>query len=119
MATAPSITNYAIPKGVVTYTPTGGSLTQLGNCSNFTYTPDVVKKDHFSSMAGIRTKDLSVVSQLAATIKMVLDEINEFNLSLFLLAESGTASLGGLTDTNLTGELVFTGGNDIGPLMTF
>lgn len=119
MATAPNTSNYAIPKGIVTYTPDGGSLTDLGNCSNFTYTPDVTKKDHFSSRSGIRTKDLSVVSQLAATIKLTLDEINEFNLSLFLLAESGTSSLGGLTDTSLSGTLTFTGHNDIGPLTTF
>jgi hypothetical protein len=119
MATAHSVTNYAIPKGVVTFTPTGGSEVDLGNCSNFTYTADVTKKDHFSSREGIRTKDYSVVSQLGATIKLTLDEINETNLGLFLLAETGTSSLGGLTDTQRTGELVFTGANSVGPQMTF
>ena len=119
MATSPSVTNYAIPKGVVQFTPDGGSLTDLGNCSNFTYTADVTRKDHFSSRSGIRTKDLSVVSQLGATIKFTLDEINETNLGLFLLAETGTTALGGLTNTQLTGTLEFTGANDIGPRMTF
>ena len=50
---------------------------------------------------------------------MVLDEINEFNLSLYLLAESGTSSMGGLTNTDLTGILVFTGTNDIGSQVNF
>jgi len=119
MATAPSTSNYTIPKGAVHFTPTGGSRTHLGNCFNFTYTADVTKKDHFQSMSGIRTKDLSVVTQLGATIKMSLDEINEFNLALFLLAETGTASMGGLTNTQLKGKLEFTGANAIGNLMTF
>jgi hypothetical protein len=119
MATAPSTSNYTIPKGSVHFTPTGGTRTHLGNCFNFTYTPAVTKKDHFQSMSGIRSKDLSVVTQLDATIKMSLDEINEFNLALFLLAETGTASMGGLTNTQLKGKLEFTGANAIGNLMTF
>lgn len=119
MATSPNVSNYAIPKGIVSFTPDGGSKTDLGNCSNFTYTADVTRKDHFSSRAGIRTKDLSVVSQLGATIKFTLDEINETNLGLFLLAETGTSSLGGLTNTQLTGTLEFAGANDIGPQLTF
>lgn len=119
MSTAPNVNNYSIPRGTVTFTPTGGSLTTLGNCTQFRYTSDVTKLDHFSSQVGIRVKDRSVVTQLGATIAMVLDEINAFNLSLYLLAETGTATMGGLTNTDLTGELVFTGANDIGSQVNF
>ena len=119
MSTAPNVNNYSIPRGTVVFTPTGGSPTTLGNCTQFRYTSDVTKLDHFSSQVGIRVKDRSVVTQLGATIAMVLDEINEFNMSLYLLAESGTSSIGGLTDTDLTGEIVFTGANDIGTQVNF
>ncbi|HET7376546.1 MAG TPA: hypothetical protein VFK30_07550 [Anaerolineae bacterium] len=94
--------------------------TTLGNCTSFIYTPDVQKLDHFSSQQGIRVKDLSVVTQLGATIKMILDEINEFNLSLFVLAEGNTTgSMGGLTKTDLEGTLTFTGTNSVGSQVTF
>ncbi len=119
MSTAPNTNNYSIPRGTVSFTPTGGSLTVLGNCPQFRYTSDVTKLDHFSSQQGIRVKDRSVVTQLAATIAMVLDEINEFNLSLYLLAETGTSSMGGLTNTDLSGVLSFTGTNDIGSQVNF
>ena len=49
MSTAPNVNNYSIPRGTVTFTPTGGSLTVLGNCPQFRYTADVTKLDHFSS----------------------------------------------------------------------
>jgi hypothetical protein len=120
MATAPNIANYAIPQGQVHFTPTAGVRTHLGNCRLFTYTPTVTKKDHFQSMSGIRSKDFSPVVQVSATIKMELDEINTFNLELFLLANPGTGgALGGLTNTQIIGVLEFAGGGSIGPLMTF
>lgn len=119
MATSPNIYNYSIPRGTVTFTPTGGSLTSLGNCTQFRYTADVTKLDHFSSMAGIRTKDRSVVTQLGATVAMILDEINEYNMSLFILAEGTTSTMLGLSKTDLTGQLDFTGTNDIGAQVQF
>ena len=119
MSTAPNVNNYSVPRGTVQFTPTGGSVTVLGNCPQFRYTSNIEKLDHFSSQVGIRVKDRSVPVQLGATIAMVLDEINEFNLSLYLLAEAGTATMGGLTNTDLAGLLEFTGTNDIGSQITF
>lgn len=119
MATAPNIDNLTISKGVVKFTPTGGSETDLGECSNFTYTADVTKKDYFSNRSGIRTKVKSVVTQLSATIKLTLNEINDFNVALYTLAETGTATMEGLTDTQLTGVLTFTGANSVGTTLTF
>jgi hypothetical protein len=118
--TAPNILNYTIPQGQVHFTVTGGTRTHLGNCRLFTYTPTVTTKDHFQSMTGIRSKDFSPVTQVAAAIKMELDEINEYNLALFVLANPQTSgTLGGLTDTQLIGTLEFQGFNSIGSLMTF
>src|SRR5512139_436436 len=104
MVASPSTRNYSIPRGTVTFTPDGGSQTNLGNCTQLRYTADITKLDHFSSMAGIRTKDRSVVTQLGATISLVLDEINKFNLALFILGDTATTGdIEGLTNTTLTG----------------
>lgn len=114
MSTAPNVKNYTIPRGTAVFTPDGGSAITLGNITQFRYSADVTTLDHYSSQAGIRTLDRSVVTQLGAAIAMIVDEINEDNMSMFLLSDAGTSSLGGLTNTNLTGTLVFTGTNDIG-----
>ncbi len=114
MATSPNVSNYSIPRGVVHF-----NGVHLGDCTQFQYTANITKLDHFSSMAGIRTKDKSVISELGATIALVLDEINDYNVSLFLLAEGSTATMGGLTNTDLSGSLTFTGTNDVGNQVTF
>jgi hypothetical protein len=118
--TAPNVINYTIPQGQVHFTLTGGTRTHLGNCRLFTYTPTVTTKDHFQSMTAIRSKDFSPVTQVSAVINMELDEINEYNLALFLLANPMTSgALAGLSDTQLIGILEFAGANSIGSLMTF
>jgi len=97
-----------------------GPLTHLGNVKSFIYTPTVVIKDHFSKQSPLRAIDLSVVSQVSAEIKMELEEINQYNLSLFLMAQLGaTSHLTGLTDTGKQGTLTFTGTNSIGSKITF
>ncbi len=120
MATAPSIRNYAIPRGTFAFTPEGGSATVLGNVRDCVYTPDITKKDHFSTQVGIRTKDLSVISQLGANMKMTLDELTDFNLALYLLGDLSTSGgIGALTNTTIVGTLVMTGTNTIGPMLGF
>ncbi len=99
MATAPNVRNYAISRGTFAFTPEGGSSTVLGNVRDCVYTPDITKKDHFSTQVGIRTKDLSVVSQLGANMKMTLDELTDFNLALYLLGDLSTSGgIGALTN---------------------
>lgn len=93
---------------------------QLGNCKSWIYTPDVTTKDHYSKMSPLRAIDMTIISQLGATIKMVLDEVNDFNVGLFVLGEQATdGTIGGLTNTNQTGTLTMTGTNSIGPQVSF
>ena len=120
MPTAPSIRNYSIPRGTFTFTPTGGGATVLGNVRECVYTPDITKKDHFSTQVGIRTKDLSVVSQLGASMRMTLDELTDFNLAMYLLGDLGTSgTIGALTNTTIVGSLSMTGTNTVGPMINF
>lgn len=125
MATSPSTGNYHIGKGVVTFTPTNGVNRDLGNCPSFIYTPTVEKKDHFSSRQGIKKKDLTVITQVGATIKMKLDEITGENLQYFALSSAATTvsdgniSLAALSQTTFTGHIFLTGTNDVGNKVDF
>ena len=117
---AASIDNYTVGKGIVSFKPTGGaSYVDMGNCTEFEFTPEIEKLDHFSSREGVRTKDKSVVLQKSGTVRLVLDEWSVDNLKLAVLGSS--AVVGGadviqiFDESSVSGSLKFTGTNDIGP----
>lgn len=119
MPTSPSVQNYHIGKGVVTFKETGGStFVDLGNAPKFIYTPTVTKKEHFSSREGIKTKDFTAITQVGAMVKVTLDEITAENLAMFALGtltiSTGTGTITGLTKAEFTGTLKVVGTNDIG-----
>jgi hypothetical protein len=120
MPASPSIQNYHIGKGVVSFKEDGAaSFADLGNAPSFVWTPTVEKKEHFSSREGVKVKDFSAITQIGATIKMTLDEINAENLSLFTLGEIGTDTDGNVTvvafkKTEIAGIFRVVGTNDIG-----
>jgi hypothetical protein len=125
MPTPPSIQNYHIGKGIVTFQEAGATgPVDLGNAPKFVYTPNVDKKEHFSSREGIKTKDFTAITQVGATIKLTLDEVTGENLQYFALGQVGTDSSGnttiaGLSKTEFTGEITVTGTNDIGQQVDF
>lgn len=120
MPTSPSVLNYSVLKGIVAFTPTGGSERDLGNAPEFELTPAIDKLDHFSSRAGVRSKDRSVVREKTLTGRMVLDEITVENLQMALLGgtsavnSAGNSAFGIYENSDITGALTFTGTNDIG-----
>jgi hypothetical protein len=120
MPTAPSVQNYHIGKGIVSFKETGSpSFVDLGNAPKFIYTPTVTKKEHFSSREGIKTKDFTAITEVGATVKVTLDEITADNLAMFALgtltgATDGTGTITGLTKAEFTGTLQVVGTNDIG-----
>ncbi len=121
MPAAPSIDNYYIGKGVVSWTPEGGSAVDLGNVPEFEFTPELETLDHYSSRSGIRSKDRSVALQKSATVRLVLEEWTPGNLQLALMGSTPAANAGGdmeftlLAGDEIRGQLVFTGGNAVGP----
>jgi hypothetical protein len=125
MPTSPSVYNYHIGKGIVSFKETGGSsFVDLGNAPSFAYTPAVTKLDHFSSREGVRTKDFTAITQIGATVKFTLDEITGNNLAFFALAEQGTDTAGditlsGLSKAEFTGQIKVVGTNDIGQHVDF
>jgi hypothetical protein len=125
MPTSPNVNNYHIGKGIVSFKETGASsFVDLGNAPSFVYTPNVEKKEHFSSREGIKTKDFTAITQVGATIKVSLDEITGLNLSFFALADTGTDTDGNITLTGLSksefvGDIRVIGTNDIGQQVDF
>jgi hypothetical protein len=119
--TAPSTGNYRIGKGVVSFKKEGEpDFTHLGNCIEAVITPAVETLEHFSSMEGVRTKDLEVVLEKAGTAKLTLEEFTAYNLGLMVLGTVDEAAAGGPTieifsESEIIGELKIEGTNDVGP----
>lgn len=122
---APSTDNYVIGKGFLIFKPEGeSSFFHLGNVPNFTFTPAVTKLDHFSSMAGTKEKDKSIVTEKTATVKITMEEFTKRNLGILLMgdvndADPNNISIDIFTTTALTGELRFYATNDVGPRWRF
>jgi hypothetical protein len=120
MPASPSIQNYHIGKGIVSFKEDGApAFVDLGNAPSFVWSPTVEKKEHFSSREGVKTKDFTAITQIGATIKLTLDEINGPNLSIFTLGELGTDTDGNVTvaafkKTEIAGVIQVVGTNDIG-----
>jgi hypothetical protein len=126
MPASPSISNYHIGKGIVSFKEDGGStFLDLGNAPSFVWTPTVAKKEHFTSREGVKVKDFTAVTQVGATIKFTLDEINAENLAIFTLGEVGTPDVdGSITVTafkklEIVGIIQVVGTNDIGQKVDF
>jgi len=120
MPASPSIQNYHIGKGIVSFKEDGAAdFLDLGNAPSFVWTPTIEKKEHFSSREGVKVKDFTAITQTGATIKMTLDEVNGENLAIFTLGELGTDTDGNVTvaafkKTEIAGIFRVVGTNDIG-----
>lgn len=120
MPATPNPLNYMIGKGTIVFTPDGGAAQDLGNAPEVEITPTVDKLPHYSSRAGIQSKDREVVRSQEFSCRIVLDEITPENLQLLLLggaitpATSGNDSFVMGANTQITGALVFTGTNEVG-----
>lgn len=117
---AASINNYTVGRGKVYIKKTGDlDFIDMGNCTEFEFTPELEKLDHYSSREGIKVKDKSIVLQANGTLRMVLDEWSVDNLKLALLGSSATV-LGKeviqiFDNAAVACQIKFTGNNDVGP----
>ena len=115
-----SIDNYTVGKGLVSFKKTGATaFADMGNCTEFEFTPEIEKLDHFSSRTGVRFKDKSVVIQKSGTLRLVLDEWTVDNLKMAVLGSaavvSGADVIQIFDQSSVSGAIKFTGTNDIGP----
>lgn len=118
--TSPNVENYQVGKGIVSVKlPGDADYKDVGNVPTFEFNPAVTKLDHFSSRAGIRSKDLSVIQEKTATLKMVLEEFTARNLALALLgpiddSNPAAVKIDILQDASIIAAVKFQGTNDVG-----
>jgi hypothetical protein len=123
--TSPDVRNYTIGKGSVFFTPVGGVRRHLGNAVAFEVELTIEELDHFSSMSGVRTKDLVAVLEKSGVIRVNLEEITAENLRIALMGGELDVDTEGnkifeIMAANLTrGRLEFVGNNDVGPKWTY
>lgn len=123
--TSPNVDNYYIGKGVVSIKlPTDADWVKVGNVPEFEYTPNLDKLDHFSSMAGVRSKDKSVVREKAASLRIVMEEWTARNLQLALLgnidnADPSAVVIDIFSLNSIDAAVKFEGTNEVGPQWNF
>jgi hypothetical protein len=119
---SPDVDNYQVGKGIVSFKPEGGTdFIDLGNVAELEYTPSIEKLDHFSSRAGVKSKDKSIVTQRGGTLRVLMEEFTAQNLAMILMGvvDPGTPPAGPSIDIfaapSIFGEVKFQATNDVGP----
>jgi hypothetical protein len=88
---SPNTGNYYVGRGIAYVqliaptVPTDASLIDCGNVTEFTFQVKPTRLEHYSSRIGVRKKDLVVVTEVAATLTIVLEEITARNLGMAVL----------------------------------
>src|SRR5688572_2457139 len=96
--TAPNTGNYRLGKGVLEFKRDGAAdFVHLGNAIEVALTGANEFLEHFSSMLGVRKKDLEVVVEQGGTFGMTLEEFTAHNLGLMVLGDVNEAAIGGPT----------------------
>ena len=122
---SPNTDNYIIGKGIVYIKGEADpDYVDVGNVPEFEVTPNIESLDHFSSRAGTRSKDKSVIQTKSMTLRLVLEEFTPRNLGLALLGVPNTADVNGITipvfqENAITVAVKLVGTNDIGPKWTY
>lgn len=120
MPASPSTDNYYIGKGTITVQAAGETTPRdIGNVPEFEFTASIETLDHFSSRAGVRSKDKSIVLEKGGQLRLVMEEVTAENLSL---AVAGTVTTNTATNkvidilsaNALEVAVVFTGTNEVG-----
>jgi hypothetical protein len=115
---SPNVGNLFIGRGYLSMQLQGETSYQdMGNCTSFTMQVAPTLLHHYSSRVGVRKKDLSVVTQLDATLQMTLEEITVRNMATFVLGaplESGADSVFLMSQPLFYASLRFSATNVVG-----
>jgi hypothetical protein len=119
MPASPNVLNYAVLKGDLYFTPSGGVERHLGNAPAFSIQPDITKLEHFSSREGVGKKDANITQRMQGTVSVTLDEITLENLALALFGTPYTNSDGDpefaiMSVSSVEGSFRLEGKNDQG-----
>lgn len=126
--TSPDPQNYALFRGNVYFTKQGDDpitgRRHIGNVNGFEFEPSVERLDHYSSMAGTRSKDYSVALEVSGQLTITIEEMTAENMSLALMGALDTDSDGNkrvsiLSEPLVRGKLELIGTGDVGPRWNF
>lgn len=111
MPAAPNVLNYHYGAGVASIKVDGVDVAyrHLGNVKEMNISAELTTLEHKQTMSGIKTTDLEIITELSKTINIVLDEVNEENMALFVMGTvetntAGGAQISGLTLTSILGD---------------
>ena len=127
---SPNIGNYVVGRGIGYVKLVAPSLNpdsvyvDAGNITEFTFRVKPTRLEHFSSRQGVRKKDLVVVTEVAATLTMVMGEFTARNLGFACLGASASSPPGTHTISILSEPLIyaafkFVSTNVVGPQWTY
>ena len=108
MALSNNTKDYSLGKGIVylDIKDSSGNFTgfrDLGNAPGFSFTVETEELEHFSSRAGLREKDDSVVTEVTRSATLTLDSINDHNLALQIVGSAAEVSQ---TSASVTDEAI-------------
>lgn len=118
---SPNTDNYAVGKGVLRMVMPGDlAPTDLGNAPEIELTFNIERLDHFSSRAGVRSKDRSIVLEKGGTLRVVLEEITARNMSLAMMgardeSDPAAVTIDVLSESSIICEVHFESTNAVGP----
>lgn len=121
---SPNVGNLQVGKGRVYFKKEGtGVFRPLGNVTEMVITPDMETLEHFSSMEGVKKKDLTIIIEKKSTVKLTMEEKTAQNIALMLLGDVDEAAAGGpeieiFSQNAVNGHLRFVGTNEVGPKET-
>jgi len=116
-----NVNNYTIGKGIVWIKNPfdSGSYAEVGNVSKFTFQPQLTTLDHFDSQSGIKTKDLTVLTEKKGTLTLTMDEWTADNLALAVYGENVAGTISILSAADISVAVKIVGTNDVGPKYTY
>lgn len=123
--TSPNVDNYYVGKGIVKIKLPGDvAAVDVGNVPELEFEAEIERLDHFTSRAGIRSKDKSIVLEKGGTLRIVFEEWTPRNLALALLgiadeSDPAAVTVSVLSESSVVCQVEFTGTNDVGPKWNF
>lgn len=122
---SPNIGNYVVGRGIgyvklipPTLNP-DPAYVDAGNITEFTFQVKPTRLEHYSSRIGVRKKDLVVVTEVAATLTMILEEFTARNLGMAILGGTTGSPVTILSQPLIYAAFKFVSTNIVGPQWTY